>query len=123
MKPLSRVGILCAVAVVWLCSSSDGEAVAEISGDFASQSQFSGGAITTVYHLDPGGSAQRRTMTSGTFGISGDVGMDSATAGTWQLDGDTLRLAFGADSDVATLVRQDGAVAALQLGRRVFTRQ
>jgi hypothetical protein len=127
MQALSRIGILCAVGVVWVCSMSESGVTADgtvdVTGDFASQSMFSSGSITTVYHFDAGGGAQRRTMTTGSFGISGEVGADHTTAGTWQLDGDTLHLAFGADSNVATVVCQDGAVTALRLGRRVFMRQ
>ena len=102
MQALSRIGILCAIGVVWVCSMSDGEATTggvDVTGDFASQSMFSSGSITTVYHVDPDGSAARRTMTSGSFGISGSVGADRTAAGTWQLDGDTLHLAFGAESE------------------------
>lgn len=99
-------------------ASSAASGAEELAGlEFGHASFGSGSSLTTVYSFGAGGSAQRRTMFSSSFG-----GTDSEAGGVFEQSGDGVTIRIGADVVEATIERQAGRVVALRIGGALYRR-
>jgi hypothetical protein len=81
------------------------------------------GSFSTIFEFGENQRVKKTMIVSGIVGLSADVGGESEEWGTYEAVGDEVHLSFPSGRDALELVIENGEIAALRRGDRVYRRR